>query len=120
MADLAAVADVEAVWRPLTSDEALRAESLLRFASAVVRRHVPSVDDRITAATLDADLVSGVVATMVTRAMKNPDGLVARSVEDYTERYADARAGLSLTADELALLAPPTAARTSSVRLVAR
>jgi hypothetical protein len=117
MADLATVPDVEALWRPLTGDESVRVAGLLRMASAIVRRQLPTLDARISAATLDPDLARSVVATMVVRAMKNPDGIVARTVEDYSERYADAKAGLVLLPDEFALLAPRGTSRASSVPL---
>jgi hypothetical protein len=50
------------------------------MASAVVRSKVPTVDDRIADGTLDADLVRGVVAQMVIRALQNPGGLRSKSV----------------------------------------
>jgi hypothetical protein len=98
------------LWRPLSLDEVQRAAALLRRASAVVRHQVPSVDTRVATGQLSADVVSGVVVEMVLRVLDPDKRITARTVEDYSERYADARvsveAGIFLTAAELAALQP--------------
>lgn len=109
---LAQVADVESRWRPLTADETPVATTLLDDASAYLRVKVPTVDADITAATLDATLVAGVVARMVIRIMRNPTGAIAktRSVDDFSESETYDReavkAEMWVPDTDLALLVP--------------
>jgi hypothetical protein len=105
---LADSTDVSATWRPLTDSEALAVDGLIRFASAIVRRQVPSVDVRLAAGTLDSDLVRGVIASMVQRALVNPDRNRVVGVDDMRmEKDPSAASGeLYLTDAELALLRP--------------
>ena len=120
MADLATIADVEARWRTLSADEAATAATLITDASGMVRVRVPTIDDRLAAGTLSAETVAGVVARMVLRVMRNPEGKVSESIDDYTYRRSDAVAdgSLYLSDDELRLLRPPRA-RVGSVKLQA-
>jgi hypothetical protein len=111
MADpFATSADVESAWRALSTDEAASATYWLTFASAIIRREVPTVDARITAGTLDADLVMGVAVSMVLRRLQNPDGYrsVQESIEDYsttaTRDSALSAGGVYLNEDEKCLL----------------
>lgn len=109
MADpLATAADVEARFRGLTDPETALATALLADASDMLRSLVPSVDERVAAGTLSASLVTGAVARAVIRVLRNPDGKVSESIDDYTYRRADAVADGSLYIDpaDLALLAP--------------
>lgn len=69
MTAFATHADLAARWRPLSTAEQAQATVLLGDASAIVRAEIPTVDARILAATLDADLVKMVVCGMVKRAM---------------------------------------------------
>jgi hypothetical protein len=65
------------------------------------------VDARLADGSLSRDLVAMVVAGMVRRLMQAPPaGLQSWTVDDYTERYVQAAAGLTLLEDELDLLAP--------------
>lgn len=106
MADFAVVADIEDAWRPLTDSEKINAAYRIRQASALVRREVHSVDDDLSAGTVSADLVSGVVVDMVLRLLRNPEGKVQESIDDYAYRRSDAVAGgaLYISAEEIALL----------------
>lgn len=112
MADLASVLDLQRTWRSLTAAEMTAAGLWIRRASAYVRREVPSIDDRITAGALDADLVAGVVEAMVRRIMSNPDGAKSKSesIEDFswsvTLADAGGGGGLYLTDKEKELLTP--------------
>ncbi len=82
--------------------------TLIGAASRRLRLLVPSVDDRITAGTLDAALVSDIVADAVIRVMKNPDGVRSYTIDDFTEtRDRDLSAGLLQFLDsEIELLQP--------------
>ena len=104
------VDDIEARWRPLSIEERTVAEALLDDAWAVVTQQVPGVEARMAAVpqTLSTDLVVKVVAGMVLRVLKNPDGLRQWSVDDASfTRDQALSAGLLYLADtERAELAP--------------
>lgn len=110
MADLAGIPDVEHAWRTLTDAETLVAATRLTFASAIVRQEVSDVDSRILAGSLDAALVAGVVADMVIRVLRNPEGWSQQqySIDDYSETNRRDEAlsdgSLYLTQAERALL----------------
>lgn len=110
MADFATADDVAGVWRTLTLDEEVVAGNLVTYASAIVRRHVLDIDARIAAGDLDAALATLVVAEMVARKLKNPDGYRSEteSIDDYAHtvtRDGDlAPGGLFITDTELATL----------------
>lgn len=122
MADLATVEDVEALWRPLTTQERTKAQLLLGYASATVRRKVPRVDDRIAAEQLNEDLVTGVVASMVARVMRNPEGWrtetqQAGPFQEQNTRDPELASGeLHMTEAELDLLSPDSTG-VGSIRL---
>lgn len=103
---LAEPADVEALWRPLSDDEATVATRLLRIASRIVRTRYPDVDDRIAAATLAAEDVADVVAMMVKRAMQAPaaDGVESASWTagpfGTNTKYSNPDGNLYMTAEE--------------------
>lgn len=108
---LATIADVELCWRPLVDAEQGQARHALVLASALARRDAPGLDGRIAAGELDADLVAHVVAGVVARVMRNPDGARQRSetVGPFTtsSSYADTVSQLALQPGELRLLAAP-------------
>ena len=108
MANPVTLTDIEARWRPLTSEEQVVTQSLLDDAWVVLTTRVPSVPQRLTDATLDTSLVVAVVSAMVLRVLRNPDGKVQESIDDYTYRRADAVSdgALYVSADEMALLSP--------------
>jgi hypothetical protein len=93
-------------WRPLTDEEAAAADVLLADASTIVRSTVPGVDERIADGSLSAELVAGVVIRAVLRVLRNPEGKVQESVDDYSYRRADAVSdgSLYISASDLALL----------------
>lgn len=104
---LATPEDVAATWRALTAAEEDVASALIDEASLIIRQRVTSVDARITAGTLSADLVASVVARMVRRLMQAPPpGMQSWTVDDYTERYTEVVARLVLDGDDLDLLSP--------------
>lgn len=108
MADLATQDDVESLWRALTGDEIDQVEAMLRYASAILRARVPSVDARIDDGTLDPQVVTDVVASMVIRALRNPTGITQESIGpvSYSISTKVGSGYLFLTDDELYLLSP--------------
>lgn len=114
--------DVAERWRPLSETELALTTVLLDDAWSYLKARVATLEDRVTAGTLDTGIVTAVVAAMVLRVLKNPDGKSEESIDDYRYRRDTAvSAGmLYATSDELALLRPPSTALTGgSVRLVA-
>lgn len=92
MEPFADVQDVAAIWRPLSDAETVLAASWISEASQQVRDEVPDVDgldvdERVAAGVLSAATVRSVVARMVLRVLKNPEGARQRSqtVDDYSE-----------------------------------
>ena len=119
MANPATVADIEARWRPLSSQETTNATAFLDDAWAMLLHRRPSLEANITAGTVSEENVVRVVATMVLRVLKNPDGLLEESIDDYRyRRDALVSSGaLQVIDDELETLTPPRTRR-RSVRLV--
>ncbi len=113
--------DVADRWRPLTPSETQVARVLLDDAWLDLTTQVPSLDSRLDAATLAPALVVRVLASMVLRVLRNPDGKVQESIDDYAYRRADAVADglLYAAADEVRLLGLTAGQRSNSVRLVA-
>lgn len=113
---LADPSDVAGIWRPLTDAEVIVAEGQIRFASAIVRQQVSSVDARMLAGILDGDLVRGVVASMVQRVLMNPERNTEVSIDDMRMKKSDSVASgdLYLSATELALLQPASVVGSAS------
>jgi hypothetical protein len=109
------VPDVEDAWRPLTDDEIGPTDYLLRKASRMIRNRFPTIDARITAGELDADLVGDVAIAMVKRSLRNPDGKRQESIEDYsfTRDQVTASGEVTMTDEEERLLAPPSSRSTA-------
>jgi hypothetical protein len=98
----ASPSDVSAVYGPI---DAVKVQDWIDYASAVVRRRVPSIEDRVSSGETDPVLVRGVVVRMVLRALENPTGRRQTSVGDVSTSF-DASTMLFLTEDEAALLRP--------------
>lgn len=120
MSNPATVGDVEDRWRPLTDQETTNAEALLADAWALLLARRPTLEADITAATVSEENVIRVVVAMVLRVLRNPDGKLEESIDDYSYRRDSAMStgGLYVTTDELADLTPGRR-RHRSVRLVA-
>ena len=120
MPNPATAADVAARWRTLSAEETTVATTLLDDAWLMLLGRLPSLEDNITAGTVTEANVVRVLATMVLRVLKNPDGKSEEAVDDYRyRRDSSLSAGLLyVTPDELADLTP-SRARQRSVRLVA-
>ena len=88
MASLATVDDVAtAMLRTLDTDETALATALLPRASWLVRQERPGLDTLIADNVLDADVVKGVVAEMVARVLRNPDGWRQKATGPFSGTY---------------------------------
>lgn len=122
-APFATVDDVDAL-RTLDSDERERAGVLLTFASAKIRKNVPGIDARITAAAPGdedlAQLAQYVAVQMVIRVLRNPDGVRQETVGPSSISYdtSSPLGQLVITGDELATLEPnPTGIGIGTARI---
>ncbi len=115
------VSDLEARWRPLTAAETGVAQALLDDAWMILLTRADAIEARITDGTLPAELVRAVESAMVLRVLRNPDGKVSETIDDYTYRRADpvSAGALYVSADELALLGGSGPRLTGSAKLVA-
>jgi hypothetical protein len=120
--DLVTQPDVEAaLLRPLTAAEENYLPLLVEQATAQLVAAVPNVQDRINAwggthaaPALDPALVASLLARVIARFLRNPDG--ASSINQTIGPYASSRsyagnsglAGITVTEADLALLAGPT------------
>lgn len=86
-------ADIEKVWRPLTSDEAVLVPGLSNRAWLRIVARFPDIDADMapvppaTVPVVDPALVTDVMASMIVRVLKNPDSLRIRSesIDDHTD-----------------------------------
>lgn len=83
MAALADIWKVQVQYRPLADSELAAVTDLLNYASAKLRKRVPSIDARITAGTLDPELAAGAVANAVVRVLRNRDTAVRESLSSF-------------------------------------
>jgi hypothetical protein len=112
MAALSTPEAVATLWRTPTSEaETARIAFLLTFASAIVRKRLPSIDSWIADETVDADLVSAVVAGIVARAMRGwtPDNIRQVTIDDYSETRDTSAHEVDVTDEDLALITPDLA-----------
>ena len=114
MVALASIADLEARWRPLTAAEGLIAPAWLDTASAIVRQRTNAdallADSDFTTLYPDYEtVVVGVVADMVLRVLKNPNGYrqVMSGDVSATRDAAISSGLLYLGDDEVARLSDP-------------
>jgi hypothetical protein len=115
----ASIADIEARWRPLTEQEAINADVLTDDAWEILLTRRPNLEDDMAALTVSEPNVIRVVCAMVLRVLRNPDGLLEESIDDYRYRRDSVLSAglLYATDDELADITPGRRRR-SSVRLV--
>lgn len=121
MPNPAVISDIEDRFRPLTTAEAINAAAYLDDAWAMLLSRLPNLEANMTAGTVSTANVVRVLANMVIRILRNPDGKSEEQIDDYRYRR-DAlisSGALTVTADELADLTPAVARRVNSVRLVA-
>lgn len=107
MANPVTVADLEARFRSLTADEQSVAQALLNDAWAILLVSKPNLDAQV-GDEVSTEVVTFVVASMVLRVLRNPNGVRQWSVDDYSETrdVSIASGGLYVSAEELALLSP--------------
>jgi hypothetical protein len=119
VANPAAVADIEARWRPLTDQEFTNAEAFLEDAWWMLLGRRPNLEAELTAETVNEGNVIRVLCAMVLRILKNPDGKLEEAIDDYRYRRDSlvSSGALHVTSDELADITPGRARR-RSVRLV--
>lgn len=119
MANPASIADIEARWRPLAAAELTNASALLDDAWALLVGRRPNIESDLVAGAVSTGNVVRVVSAMVLRVLRNPDGKVEETIDDY--RYKRdallASGALHVTDDELADVTPGRRRR-SSIRLV--
>jgi hypothetical protein len=117
----ATVEDVEGRWRPLTDDEKIRATTRLTDASALLRRAVPGIDQRLAG---DPDLrlaVTSRVADVVIRFLQNPAG--AKQLQEtigprsYGLTFDGKPVGIFFTDEDLAALLPSAGMDTSATAM---
>lgn len=108
MAGLVDVSDVSTVYGELTALQAAQVSAWLARLSAMVRLRYPTIDARVAASADLGVLTRGVLVDAVLRVLRNPDGKVSETIDDYTYRRSDtvADGSLYLTDDEWALLEP--------------
>lgn len=82
MTDLTSTDRVEAEWQPIPTDLTAKVARLIGRASRLIRHRFPTIDARVTAGELDAELVADVATSMVVRVLRNPDGLREVAIDD--------------------------------------
>lgn len=102
------IADLEARFRPLTDPEQSVAQALLDDAWAILLTRRPSLEQQITDGTVADASVRVVVAAMVLRVLRNPNGVKSWTVDDYSETRDNSLAAgaLYVSDDELGLISP--------------
>jgi hypothetical protein len=96
-------------------------DALIGDAEQIILSHYPAIQTRIDEDLLPVERVVMVVSSMVTRVLRNPDGL---SMWQQTtgpfgqmRQFADAGSGLHITDDEIRLLAPSRGGKAFEVDL---
>ncbi len=103
MTNPARTSDLEARWRPLSTQETTNGETFLEDAWRMLRRRITTLEDDIAddeTGDLEAEVIR-VLATAVLRVMKNPDGKRQETIDDYSwQRDQAVSAGLLYFTDE--------------------
>jgi len=115
------VSDLEARWRPLSASESVVAESFIADALSILTVRRPNLATDVTAGIVTQQSLSWVVASMVLRVLKNPDGKGEESIDDYRYKrdVAIASGALYVSDDELRLITGVVIPRVRGVRLLA-
>lgn len=113
------IPDLEDRWRPLVGHEITNADAFLADAWAELLSRRPNLEADLTAGTVTEANVVRVVAAMVLRVLRNPEGYDQESIDDWSGRRNALVADgiLRITPEELAAVTPGRATR-RSVRLV--
>lgn len=114
------IADIEARYQTLTAQQTTNANAYLTDAWELLLSRRPNLEADMTAGTVRTGNVRRVVAAIVIRILKNPDGKKSEGVDDYqyTRHELLASGLLHVMPDELADITPGRKRR-RSVRLVA-
>lgn len=110
MAVYTTVMDVEHEWnRTVTDADSAHVVRQIDKAERMVIRAIPGLAARITAGTTTIADVRFVVASMVVRVLRNPDGKQAETAGDYSYQLSTAatRSTMYLSAEEKAILRGP-------------
>jgi hypothetical protein len=117
-------ADVEAFFRPLTEAEAATIDRKLEYAANLLDQAVPSLPGRLAQGLVSPALVRDVVANMVVRALRNPEGAKQKSQTigpasvSVTMDDKNGLGALMVTASDIAALSPArTHGQVGSIRL---
>lgn len=94
-----------------TAAETARAEQLIRYASAIMRKRLADVganlDAGLAAGTIERDLAESVCFDVVTQAITVKRGIKSEAHPEYTIVFQDAtEAGLDLSDRQIELLTP--------------
>ena len=96
-------------------------EALIGDAETIILAEFPRIQERIDDESLNADVVKLVVTRMVSRLLRNPEGLsyVQQTTGPFSQarNYSGAAADVWLSADEKALLAPGGKGKAFSMNL---
>jgi hypothetical protein len=105
-------------WRPLSPQEATNADAYLIDAWAMLLGRRPNLEADMADGKVSTDNVRRVVAAMVLRILKNPDGKASEGIDDYryTRDELVSSGKLHVTTEELADVTPGR--KRPSVRLV--
>jgi hypothetical protein len=105
--------DVVTLFRALSDDETTLATRLIRMASARLRNQVLNLDARIASGDLDVNTVTDVCASMVSRVMRNPEGVTQETVGPMSATFSPqvAPGFFTILPDEYELLVPTRAVR---------
>ena len=91
MANPAQISDLAARWRQLDARETSNGLAFLTDAWEYLCGEIPTLPDTMGTPTGPTEgQVRRVVCAMVLRVLRNPDGLVQESIDDYAYRRADA------------------------------
>ncbi len=110
MVSFAVSSDLAEFWRPLTPAEKDRVDTLLAYATAMIRRRVPNIDARIESGDISEIEVRLVTVAMVKRVMLAGDteGVTqtTNSVGQVSESrsYGNPMGSLYLSRDDLSIL----------------
>jgi hypothetical protein len=103
----ASVDDVAVRWsRDLSCEERELVSVRLEDVERLIRRRVPTLDDRLAAGSIDVEDLIQVEADAVLRLCRNPEGYVSETDGNYTYQLSKdlATGKLTLTSDEWAML----------------
>ena len=101
--------DVEDRWRPLKAKEARIVERVLEDAADILETAAESRGIVLASTERAERTYKRIVSTMVIRVLKNPDGLLTETIDDYTYRRDSAvsAGALYVSGEELDQLRTP-------------